>query len=591
MNKKVWSISTTVRNPERLKDFLATLSEIDGRAWDGLAQMEFQARLIKNRVYGFSNSQFYNGLDKNLIKLIDNPNNEISLDKAMEIFEAKNYEDPAMRGRTSFKPLEKIGLATIENKFIKITDLGRDFLLDKLDLGELYLKSFLKWQYPNPVDKEFADAKIYNIKPFIATLHLINEVNQICKNKGLKAKGISKLEFTIFAQSLLDFTCLKTQAQNLIDFRTELGKIKDYKKEQEFIDNYINNFFADFQNATFKNLKDYADNTIRYFRLTRLIYIRGGGYYIDLEPRRSVEIRNLLTSFNATADDFTKDEYKKYICDKNLPILPWQDKQNEILDNLKCEIKELEKSLNLKETFVIQSDELESQITELRAYRGELLNLILKARFENLDNIDKVIEALKNINKLDIKPSIALEKYINLALNIINDAIKIKPNSLFGDDNEIIFTAPANRPDIECFYDGFNSICEVTILSGRNQWYNEGQPVMRHLREFENVSAKEDNYCIFIAPKIHRDTLNTFWIANKYEYEGKKQKIIPLNIAQIIEILTAVKTAKADKKMISHIKFKNLLDFIIKDVEISQNCDEWMAKIPVKILSYKESLI
>ncbi|WP_322619332.1 AlwI family type II restriction endonuclease [Campylobacter californiensis] len=115
--------------------------------------------------------------------------------------------------------------------------------------------------------------------------------------------------------------------------------------------------------------------------------------------------------------------------------------------------------------------------------------------------------------------------------------------------------------------------------------------MMRHLREFENVSAKEDNYCIFIAPKIHRDTLNTFWIANKYEYEGKKQKIIPLNIAQIIEILTAVKTAKADKKMISHIKFKNLLDFIIKDVEISQNCDEWMAKIPVKILSYKESLI
>ncbi|WP_228026589.1 hypothetical protein [Campylobacter californiensis] len=89
MNKKVWSISTTVRNTERLKDFLATLSEIDGRAWDGLAQMEFQARLIKNRVYGFSNSQFYSGLDKNLIKLIDNPNNEISLDKAMEIFEAK----------------------------------------------------------------------------------------------------------------------------------------------------------------------------------------------------------------------------------------------------------------------------------------------------------------------------------------------------------------------------------------------------------------------------------------------------------------------------------------------------------------------
>ena len=44
---------------------------------------------------------------------------------------------------------------------------------------------------------------------------------------------------------------------------------------------------------------------------------------------------------------------------------------------------------------------------------------------------------------------------------------------------------------------------------------------MRHLRDFENTFNK-DSYCLFIAPKIHIDTLNTFWFSVKYEYQGKK---------------------------------------------------------------------
>jgi len=42
---------------------------------------------------------------------------------------------------------------------------------------------------------------------------------------------------------------------------------------------------------------------------------------------------------------------------------------------------------------------------------------------------------------------------------------------------------------------------------------------MRHLRDFEDTNADKKAYCLFVAPKIHRDTLNTFWMAIKYEYE------------------------------------------------------------------------
>ena len=54
MSKKVWSISTTVRNPERLRNFLITLKEIENKKWNNETQIEFQARLVKNRFYGFS---------------------------------------------------------------------------------------------------------------------------------------------------------------------------------------------------------------------------------------------------------------------------------------------------------------------------------------------------------------------------------------------------------------------------------------------------------------------------------------------------------------------------------------------------------
>ena len=57
----------------------------------------------------------------------------------------------------------------------------------------------------------------------------------------------------------------------------------------------------------FSNLKDYGDNAIRYFRLTRYIYIRGNGFYVDLEKRRMIEITELLKIDNASPIKFTKD--------------------------------------------------------------------------------------------------------------------------------------------------------------------------------------------------------------------------------------------------------------------------------------------
>ena len=46
-------------------------------------------------------------------------------------------------------------------------------------------------------------------------------------------------------------------------------------------------------NKVIKNCKDYLDNTIRYFRVTGYISLRGGGFYIDLEKSRDSSISAL----------------------------------------------------------------------------------------------------------------------------------------------------------------------------------------------------------------------------------------------------------------------------------------------------------
>ncbi len=183
---------------------------------------------------------------------------------------------------------------------------------------------------------------------------------------------------------------------------------------------------------------------------------------------------------------------------------------------------------------------------------------------------------------------VALEKWTNIALNIIDDAVEIKPMCAVGDDNEPIFTAPGGVADIECYYGAFSAIAEVTMLTSRDQWYNEGQPVMRHLRDFENRNTALPSYCLFIAPKLHADTINQFYMSVKYEYEGTSQKIVPLTIEQLIKILQIVRERVVSNNRFSH---HVLMEFYnaCTDFSMIHSSLEWESLIDSKISELSRS--
>ena len=602
--KKPWSITTTLRNPERLRDFLIVLKQLENCKWNLENQKKYQILLIKERLYGYGNNQFYKGISQDNIDLIDNPQKDISFDKAEEIFESKKYEDSPMRGRQSINPLKKFGFAIIKNGKIVITDLGRLFLDEKLDIGEIFFKSFLKWQIPNPESDDYSYEEGYNIKPFIGVLHLIRSVNEKYSAIGKSEKGISRSEFSLFCPTLINYKDINSYAERIISLRKKLEG-KSNQKKIDIFNQYRGEFATEFLgtssnkeiNKLLNNLKDYGDNALRYFRLTRYIYIRGGGYYIDLEQRRSIEIKKLLNLDNAKSQIFeSKEYYHNYISDNSKPELPWENikELSEISNKLLEEIILLEKRLKMPlksfpDLKKLDKENIKKLIDDLRAYRRELQEKENYLKSQEVEQIKKYIEELKNINKFDNK-SILLEKLISLGLNALNDAIEIKPNYPVGDDNEPTFTAPGNMPDIECFYGQYNAVCEVTMLTGRNQWYYEGQPVMRHLRDFENKHNDKNTFCLFIAPKIHRDTINTFWMAIKYEYEGKKQRIIPLSIDNFIELLKILIEIKQNGNFLKHDELFRLYSNVLEKSETMSNSDQWLKDIPKIFTSWKKSL-
>ena len=253
-----WSISTTVRNPERLLDFLKILKTLEGNEFNCDNQKLYQISLIKARLY--KPKDIPNKYKEYYIKTDE----EMPSSAAKEIFEYQKYKDPAMRGRQSANPLNKLGFSIARKGEgpIKITKLGNLFLDGSYDISYIFLKSLLKMQFPNPWSKDFKETGGFNITPFISFLHLIYKLEQ-SSNK----KGISKEEFSLFVPTLIDYKKIDDQVQKIIEYR----KCKNNAEKEKFASDYINEFYGsdNIEEKKIKNIYDYGDNIIRYFILTK----------------------------------------------------------------------------------------------------------------------------------------------------------------------------------------------------------------------------------------------------------------------------------------------------------------------------------
>ena len=510
-----------------------------------------------------------------------------------------------MRGRQSVNPLNKLGFSIAREGFgpIIITELGNKFLEGNYDIGYIFFKSLLKLQFPNPWSEDFSEKEGFNIMPFVSVIHLIDKLNRR-STKG----GLNKTEFSIFVPTLINFEQVDEYVEKILEYREKKNK----KDKDRYILNFAKKFYETkkMPDKKINNLFDYGDNIMRYFRLTRYFKVSMDplGYYwnIDIEPSRKVEIEQLLEMYNGEAFKFKSlADYLSHLSDITKPTLPWEKKKNlekiaksltdMIMGMIKKEnlqITQNERKVLLTDVQILNKNQLENHISCLRAFNLELKERLRKIKLlGDVNRIKEIIVTLRDSKKLKKYEPEQFEKLITETLKIINDEIAIKPNYPVDDDGEPVSHSPGNKPDIECYYTTFQAICEVTLNTSKLQWVQEGQPIMRHLRDFEVQHQSNDIFCIFITPQIHTDTYSQFWIAVKYEYNGLPQKIVPMTTEQFAVLLeTLLNLVKQDKRF-SHKDLYKLYSMIINETKNLSSFSNWANFINEGIIRWQNEVI
>lgn len=594
---KPWSISTTVRNPERIRNFLKVLKLLEGKPFDVENQEKYQVLLIQYKFYNPTN------IPVKFQKYYDNPELEIPYEVAENIFHHQQYEDPAMRGRQSVNPINKLGFSIARERAgnIVITELGNRFIAGQYDIGYIFFKSLLKLQFPNPWSDDFSVKLGFDVQPLIATMHLINKVNTKSDKRGL-----TQAEFCLFIPTLINYKLIDNYTEKVFEYRKA-------KSKDKFIKDFAKEFYQSLKptEKQIKNFYEYGDNIMRYFRLTKYFKVAtdkfGADWRIDIEPTRKVEIDLILKKFSGQSLKFKNTEdYLNYISDISLPKLPSEDLENlkaiakSLIESVTKFAKENEISLSEQDKKIFEiklvsfsKNEFEKFIDDMRQINLALIGKQNKSNLlYNTEKLKNIIVDLKNLKIITKYAPEQFEKIITEALKIINDEIKIQPNYPVDDHGEPIYHASGGKPDIECYYKSYNAICEVTLDSSRNQWIRESQPVMRHLWEFEKSSPNTTNYCLFIAPKIHIDTVFYFWTSIKHGYASPAeqittQKIVPLSTEQFAAILETILKLIENGKRFSHNEIQELYNEVIDLKESVNSHTEWLAAIPQTIEQWK----
>lgn len=289
---KPWTVPGLSFHPYELQMFLQVLQEFEGAVWNAENQFLFQIILIQRYWHFRYNRHFTAAIDSRELWSVLDADDNIPFDVAERLLKARGYVDPARRSRVAINALERWGFAFagLNDGVVMITPLGRELAKPKADLGNVFLLQLIHWQIPNPLDKTYPAKLGYRIKPFGGTLDLMRKVNALSKLFGLNTSGLSLDEFEAFVPTLIDHRMVLDAAIEVVDIRLNCRGLSSEERENRqkaLIGEYLKGFDT-------RRLKAYAEHTRLYFRLTRFIRYSDDRKFVDLEPRRNIEITATL---------------------------------------------------------------------------------------------------------------------------------------------------------------------------------------------------------------------------------------------------------------------------------------------------------
>jgi hypothetical protein len=607
---KVWSISTSIRDPLRVPDFLRALAEVEGRVWDHKSQDDFYIYQIALRVRKkISRAK----LSVESIRLLDGSEDDLSYKQARTIFDENQYVGDGMRGRNDIALLVDLGLAD-KTENVRITPLGKALLNHEIEMKEIMLNFALKLQVPQAEHSKYKPELGYAIRPFTGTLSLIRKVNSIWAKAGHEPKGLSWDEFCIFVPTLINYSQIDNQAQFIVDLRNKVKAEKTPKAKDEIFNSSIQSFLEPLLERSEKvtdkkllnNLFDYGDNAFRYFQQSMFLSLRGGGRYVDISPLAEAQVQMLLDEEEFKPLNFESfSVYAEYLQDLTSFVPPWStpDKRDEVEKSLRRILDE--KGVKSGRINKIQTQAALPSIfredVEISQLRKAIVDLTVQDLATDATSAEFLEECVSEFGLLSkrqdipmaeetrIKQPTQLEYVTFKTFLSINDLVQIKPNYPVDDEGNPTFTAGGNMPDLEIFYKDFNAICEVTMMTNKSQWMMESQPVQRHLADFSSKYSDKQAIGIFIAPSVHRDTKNNFHFAFHYGGDSfASLKVIPFDFTSWSGTVKNIAKARQNGRNISQENFYEYLTSMLPSTTSKETTDEWWERIsrPTNILEF-----
>ncbi|WP_276891708.1 AlwI family type II restriction endonuclease [Helicobacter japonicus] len=475
---KILSFSTTMRNPQRIADFLKALLPFENYLLTHEIIMQVIARLIKYKIYI---PNYANGYFRDIVES-DEVFNEQQIKEIIEN-SPQNHKEAGFnwgwdsRFDTFYKlPMEFGFCFYAMNQPLIISHTGH-LLIDAINeipsneakIANIFLNCMMKYQRNNPF------RSVLNVN--VPLLLLLNTMNLLKEEIGDSKIHILEVPFLLCWRDD-NYNAL---AHYILDFRREYPS---FAYSREIIYEKCLNLLDSNNSIRFKISQvcdEAVDEYIRKMRITGIISLRGNGRFIDFNTFEIPKIDYVLENYShfQTFDD--KQSYFAYMG---------------VIDSHILEVKE---QIN------INQDSLKQQTLEFFAMqysKEQIYQELSILSSKNAKSKDEILKFIGEPTRFEFLTAIALRQHFS--------TLEIVPNYSIDDEGLPKCHASGNQPDIFCKDNISQSIFEVSLICGRGQVNNELLPIARHLKEMiesnKDSSLKFSYFAVFIAPKIFEDS-------------------------------------------------------------------------------------
>lgn len=582
--RKPISFDTTIRNPERIPQFISILSKFENQIIDDEVALKLEGEIIRYKIFeptketlGTYVKEYHDKFDfiaddqsksaSNRVLLyynewVDSNPGEMDIEKIVYLL--KNtitaHKDKGWNGgwesriHTQFNFLNELGLVrVIKGKKIKISDNGKLMIKtyengypieDKFDETyeqSAFLNAFSKYQINNPYRKNTISVNFFPL-----VLNVIKYLDEKYNYKGITRQELTFIiswennDYKTLAELIYQFRQeFKFEASNEVVYEHAMNLMDDSTPNdilipatKAFIERKKNDYKFD------KLIVETPDEVIRKLRLTMLISLRGAGTFIDINSNEKNKIDHILNNYSMNINFSNEEDYFDYMgtIDEDL--------------NFKQESEESEEEKNIKEKAI----EDWAKENNWDFYRDEIKNV-----FKNGKNgtQNEVLKYIKSTVRLEFLIAVIIKKAL--------PNLKVIANYKADDQGIPFKTAPGGNSknigaDIDVYEGNIHALLEPTIATSKSfQCEHEITSIRNHLigsanSDINNEKDYKEWFALFIAPFIHREVGNQ--VAVEKGVSGVD--IYPWSCDDFVEFSQNVKSIKDYKQIRDYVKIQTM---------------------------------